>query len=115
MLHHAVSYDPTRRHLDLYGKLNDQGIYHYFLTGNNMCTLHFYQVLKTCEARHDYKVKAGWFWYKRLNTIFTQNLVLEANFESSDNESDTKDDRTISINIKEGGNGGNGQVADLDV
>ena len=36
-------------------------------------------------------------------------------FESSDGESDTKDDRTNNTNIKEGGNGCNGQVEKPDV
>ena len=37
---------------------------------------------------------------------------MEAQFEISDEKSDNKDDRTTNINIKEGGNYGNGQVAD---
>ena len=46
---------------------------------------------------------------------FTHNLGPEAQFESSDNESDTKDDRTMKTNIKEGGNSVNGILANPDV
>ena len=40
MLHHAVSYDPNLRHLDLNGKVNYEGGYRHFVTGDNMSTLH---------------------------------------------------------------------------
>ena len=40
MLHHAMSYDPTLRHLDLNVKVNDKGVYNHFFTGNNMSTFH---------------------------------------------------------------------------
>ena len=46
MLHHDVSYDPTLRHVDLCGKVNGKGIYHHFVTGNNMSTIHCYQARK---------------------------------------------------------------------
>ena len=46
MLQHAVSYYPTLRHLDLNGKVNDEGVYHNFVTDNNRSTLHCYQVRK---------------------------------------------------------------------
>ena len=55
------------------------------------------------------------FWSRRLYNTFTQKLGLEAQFEISDDESDTKDDRTKKTNIKEGGNYGNGQVNEPDV
>ena len=32
MLHHDVSYDPTIFHIDLYGKVNDEGVYYHFMT-----------------------------------------------------------------------------------
>ena len=60
-------------------------------------------------------MKTGCFWSKRLYNHFTRKLGLEVQFESSDDESDTEDDRTINTNIKEGGNGGNGKVAKPDV
>ena len=40
MLHHAVSYDLDLWHLDLNEKVNDKGVYHNFVTGNNISTLH---------------------------------------------------------------------------
>ena len=39
VLHHAVSYDLNLRHLNIYGKVNDEGVYHHFVTGNNMYIL----------------------------------------------------------------------------
>ena len=60
----------------------------------------------------------GCFWFKCLYNTFDQKLGLEVQFESSDDGSDTKDDRTKNTNIKEGGNGGNvvnGKVDDLNV
>ena len=39
-------------------------------------------------------MKTGLFWSKRIYNPSNQNLGLEAQFESSDDESDTKDDRT---------------------
>ena len=39
MLHHAVSYDTTLQHLDLNIKVNNKGVYHCFMTCNNMPTL----------------------------------------------------------------------------
>ena len=80
-----------------------------------MSTLHCYQVSKKGEARNDHKVNTNCFWFKRLYNPFNQGLVLEEQFEISDNESDTKDDRTNNTNIKEGGNDGNGQVEKPDV
>ena len=60
-------------------------------------------------------MKTGCFWSKRLYNPCTYNLGPEAQFKISDDESDTKDDRTTNTNIKEGVNYGNGQVAKLDV
>ena len=40
MLHHAVSYDATLPHVELYGNLNFKGVYRHFVTGNNTSTLH---------------------------------------------------------------------------
>ena len=59
-----------------------------------MSTLNCYQVLKKGEARNKRKANIGYFWSKRLYNPFTQKLVLEAQFGSSDDESDTKYDRT---------------------
>ena len=115
MLHHAVAYDPTLRHVDLYGEVNGEGVYRHFVTSNNASILHFYQVCQKGEARNDHKVKTCCFWSNRLYNPFTHKLGLEAQFEISDDESDTKDDRTTNTNIKEGVNYGNGQVAKLDV
>ena len=39
MLYHAVPYDLTQRHLEVNGKVNDEGVYHHFMTGNNISTL----------------------------------------------------------------------------
>ena len=66
MIHHAVSYDLTLRNLDLNVKVNDEGVYHHSVTGNNMSTLNCYQVCKKGEARNYHKVKTGCFWYKHL-------------------------------------------------
>ena len=52
----------------------------------------------------------GCFWFKCLYNTFDQKLGLEVQFESSDDGSDTKDDRTKNTNIKEGVNDGNAQV-----
>ena len=60
-------------------------------------------------------MKTVCFYSKRLYDPFTQNLVLEAQFESSDDNSDTKYDRTKNTNIKGGINYYNGQVAETDV
>ena len=46
MLHHTVPYDPTLRHLNLNGKVNNEGVYHHFVTSNNMYTLHCYKLKK---------------------------------------------------------------------
>ena len=40
---------------------------------------------------------------------------MEAHFISSDEKSDTKDDRNTNTNIKEGSNYGNGEVSGSDV
>ena len=74
-----------------------------------MSTLYWY------EARNDHKFNTGCVWSKRLYNLFTQKLGLEVQFKSSDYESDTKDDRNKNTNIKEGGNGVNGQVDEPDV
>ena len=115
MLHHAVSYDLALRHLDLNGKVNDEGVYDHYLKDNNISTLRYYQFRKKGEARNDHKVNTVCFWSKRLYNTFTQKLVLEVQFESSDGKSDAKDDSTKNTNIKEGGNYYNGQVAKPDV
>ena len=60
-------------------------------------------------------MKTGYFWSTILYKTFTQNLVLEAQFEISDDESHTKYDSTKKTNIKEGGNYGNVQVSNTDV
>ena len=100
MLHRAVSYDPTLWHVYLYGKVNGEGFYRHFVTINNTSTLHCYYVWKKGEAGNYHKVKTVCFYSKRLYDPFTQNLVLEAQFESSDDESYTKDDNTTNLNIK---------------
>ena len=74
MLHNAVSYDLRLWHLDLDRKVDNQGVYHHFVTGKYMSTLHFYQVCKRGKAVHDYKLKAGCFYYKQLYNSFTQNI-----------------------------------------
>ena len=66
-------------------KVNDKVVYHHFVTGKNMSTLHYYQVLKKGEASNDPKVGTGFFGYKRLYNPFTHNIWLEAQFETSDN------------------------------
>ena len=100
MLHHAVSYDPTLRHIDLNGKVNDETVYRRYLTGNNMSTIHSYQIHKKGEERYDHKVNTDWFWYKRLYNTFNHKIDLEAQFEIGDEESDTEDARTKNTNIK---------------
>ena len=59
MLHHVVSHDPTLRHIDLDGNMNDEGVYHHYLTGKNMSTIHCYQVYKCFGARCYYRVNKG--------------------------------------------------------
>ena len=76
MLHHAVSYNPTLRHLDINVKLNDKVVYCHSVTVKNKSTLHCYRVRKNGEARNDHKVKTGCFWYKRLYNPFTRKLGL---------------------------------------
>ena len=61
MLHHAVSYDPALRHLDLNRKANAKSVYHHFLTGNNISTLHCYQVHKKGKDRNNHKFNLGCF------------------------------------------------------
>ena len=70
MLHHAASYDPTLQHLYLRAKVNEEGFYHHFLTGNNMSTLHCYQVHKKGEAKNEHIFNTGCFWYKCLYNTF---------------------------------------------
>ena len=60
-------------------------------------------------------MKTCCFYSKHLYNPFTQQLGPEVQFESSDKESDTKDDRKKNTNIKESGNYGNGQVDEPDV
>ena len=71
MLHHAVSYDPTLRHVDLDIKVNGKGNYHHFVTGKNTSTLHRYQVCKKGEASNDKKFRTGCFWSKHIYNPFT--------------------------------------------
>ena len=59
-------------------------------------------------------MKTGCFGSKRLKNHFTQRLGLEAQYEISDDESDIEGDGTTKTNRKEGGNDGNGKVADID-
>ena len=40
MVHYSVSYDMTLHHIDLYGKLNDKGVYHRFMTSYKISTIH---------------------------------------------------------------------------
>ena len=40
ILHHAVLYDLILQHLYINGNVNEGGVYHHFVTGNNMFTLH---------------------------------------------------------------------------
>ena len=61
MLHRYVSYYSTIRNLELNENVNDEGFYHHFVTGNNMSTLHCYQVCKKGEARNEHKVKQYFF------------------------------------------------------
>ena len=100
MLHHSGPYDPTLRNFNINGRLNYKGVYNNFVTWNNMSDLHCYHILKKGEARNDYKSKTVCFWSKRFYKTFTQTLGLEAQFESSDDESDTKYYRTKKTNIK---------------
>ena len=46
MLHHDVSYDMTLRHVDLYVKVNYEGVYHHFVTGKNTSTLTAIRLVK---------------------------------------------------------------------
>ena len=115
MLHNNMLYYPTLRHIDINIKVDDEGVYHHYFTGGNMSTIHCYQVRKKGEARCDRKVNAGLFWYNLIYNTFTQNIGLEENFQSSDDKSDTKYDRTTNTNIKEGGNYGNDKVDKLVV
>ena len=115
MLHHSMSYDTTLRNLYLNGKVNDEGVYHHFVTGNNMSTIHCYQVCQKGETWNYHKLNTVCFWYKCLYNTFTHNLRLEVQFEIIDDESYTKDDRNQNTNIKEGGSYGDCQVAEPDV
>ena len=60
-------------------------------------------------------MKTGCFWSNSLYNPFTHKLGLEAQLEISDENSDAEDDRTKNTTIEEGGNYGNGKVADPDV
>ena len=60
-------------------------------------------------------MKTGCFWSKRLYNPCTYNLGPEAQFKISDDESDTKDDRTTNTNFNEGVNYVNGKVFNTDV
>ena len=61
MFHHAVSYDPTLRHVELHGRVNGKGVYHHFMTGNNKFTLHFYQARQKGEDMNGHKFNTGFF------------------------------------------------------
>ena len=61
MLHHDVSYYPTIWHLDLYGKVNGEGVYHHFVTGKNTSTAQLYHVCKKGESMYGRKVNTGCF------------------------------------------------------
>ena len=100
MFHHATLYDPTLQHVYLDGKVNAEVVYNNFVKGNNASNLHWYQVQKKGDARNYNTVKTGCFWSKRLYNNFYQKIGLEAHFESSDDEIDTKDDRTTNTNIR---------------
>ena len=113
MLHHYVSYDITLLHIDLYVQVNGEDVYHHFVTGQNTSTIYCYQVSKKGDSSYDHKVNTGCFWSKWLYNPFTHNLCLEEKFESSDDKSDTKDDRTKNTNIKEVGNDVNGKITSL--
>ena len=91
IFHHAVSYDPTLRNVDLDGKVNNKGVYRHFVIGNNTYPLHFFHVHKTLKTRNYHKVNIKCFWSIRLYNPFTQNIGLEVQFESSDEKSDTED------------------------
>ena len=45
-------------------------------------------------------MQTGCFLSKRIYNLFNQNIGLEAQFERSDDKSDTKDDKTKNTNIK---------------
>ena len=100
MLHHAVSYDPNLRHVHLYGMLDDEGVYHNFVTGNNTSTLHFYQVWEKGGSINDQKVKIGYFLYKHLYNPFTHMFGLEDQFDRRYDKIYTKDYRNTNINTK---------------
>ena len=104
ILHHAVSYDPTLRHVDLYGKVNGDIFYHHFVTGNNTSTLHFYQVWEKDGSINDQKVKMGYFLYKHLYNPFTHMFGLEDQFDRRYVKIYTKDYRNTNINTKKGYN-----------
>ena len=82
IIHHAASYDPTLQQLYLRAKVNDEGVYHHFLTGNNMSTLHCYQVHNKGEVRNGHRFNTGCFWYKCLYNTFTQKLGLGAHLKA---------------------------------
>ena len=60
-------------------------------------------------------MKTGLFWSKSLYNLFSQYLGLEAQFERSDDKSNTKYDKTTKTYIKEGGNYGNGKLGEPDL
>ena len=60
----------------------------------NTSNINCYQVHIKVEARYDHILKTGCFGSKILYNPFTHNLVLCAQFESIDDESDTEDDIT---------------------
>ena len=60
-------------------------------------------------------MNTGCFWSKCLCNPFVHNLGLEDQFGRTDENIATKDGRDTKTNTKEGGNSGNGQVADPNV
>ena len=81
-----MSYYQTLQHVDFEGKVNDEVVYHNFLTGNTTSTFYCYQFYKKGDSRHDHDVKTGCFWSKSLHNLFAHNLGLEAQFERSDDK-----------------------------
>ena len=81
----------------------------------NISTIQLYQVCKKCEARYDHKMNIGYFLSTHFYDPFIQKLDLGAHFETIDEKSDSKDDRTTNTNLKEVSNYVNGKVVNPDV
>ena len=82
MLHHSVPYDTTLRHVDLDGKVNDEGVYYNFVTGNNTSNIHCYQVHRKGEARNDHKVKIGCFGLSASTTSLPRSLAWKCSLKA---------------------------------